>query len=246
MKKIFQIFAALCIMMLGTQVSFAWESGSHTEDVYDGDALIGINILAIGNPYYTPQSGEPSREDFTAILYNQALKNDKRMDMTYKSYIEVCQAINQAEHIDIYRLERHKALSIFKPQIKNYADAYVVATVSNDTRLNVFYEVVNAKTGDVMYVYRKLAPKKAERDEALYTEMTASFYATLTSTINKLKREKAKEDEAILKMGKEKYMEYKAQQEAKKQKKTSSKVVKGSFDDFKEKGPRLGQGHKVE
>ena len=245
MKKILQLFAMLCIMVFGTQVSFAWESGSHTEDVYDGDALMSIQTLAIGNPYYTPQGGEPSREDFTAMLYDQAVKTDKQMNMVYKSYIDVCQAINQSEHIDIYRLERHKALSVFKPQIKFHADAYVVATVSNDTRLNIFYEVVDAKTGDVLYVYRKLAPKKAERDELLYKEMTASFYSDLQSAIKKLKREKAKEDEAIMKMGKEKYMEYKAQQMAKK-KKTSSKVVKSSFEEFKENGPRLGQGHKVE
>lgn len=239
-----QLLTVLCIMVLGTQFAFAWENGSHKEDVYDGDSFMNMTSFVIGNVYFSPQEGEPSREDLMEMLYKEAVKANKSGQYTFTSYMDICQEINRKEHIDIYRLNRRKALEIFKEKVKDYADAYIVCTVSNDTRLNIFYDVVDAKTNDVVYSYRKLTPKSAPRNEALYREMTADFYVDMQHRIKKLKEEKEEEEKAILKMGKDKYEEYKAKKAEEKKKKEQS--YQSSFETFKENGPMKGQGHKTE
>ena len=244
MKRIMQLLAVVCMLVIGTPMAFAWENGSHKEDIYDGYGLIEMTSFVIGNCYFSPQEGEPTNDELLTMLYEEAIKANKKFDFTYTSYTDFCQEINRKEHVDIRRLGRRKALEIFKEQISKYADAYIVCTVSNDTRLNVFYDVVDAKTHDVVYSYRKLAPKASVRDEALYREMTKDFYTDFAERIVKLKKEKEEEDKAILKMGKEKYEEYKAKKAAEKKKEKQS--YQTSFDTFKENGPRLGQGHKVE
>ncbi len=243
MKKIMQLLAVVCVLVMGTQMAFAWENGSHKEDIYDSDGLIGMTNFVIGNVYFSPQEGEPTNEELIDMLYEEAIKANKSGQYTFTSYIDICKEINNKEHIDIYRLNRRKALEIFKQQIGKYADGYIVCTVSNDTRLNVFYDIIDSKTHDVVYSYRKLAPKSAVRDAALYREMTHDFYVDLQERIKKLKHEKEEEEKAIIKMGKEKYEEYKAKKEAKKK---EQKSYQSSFETFKENGPRPGQGHKVE
>ena len=244
MKKLMQFFAVVCMLVMSTQMAFAWENGSHKEDIYDGYRLIEMTNFAIGNCYFSPQDVEPTNEELLNMLYEEAIKANKKMDFTYTSYFDICKEINREEHIDIYRLGRRKALEIFKGQISKYVDGYIVCTVSNDTRLNIFYDVVDAKTHDVVYSYRKLAPKDSVRDEVLYREMTRDFYVALGERIIKLKKEKEEEDKAILKMGKEQYEAYKAKKAAEKKKEQQS--YQSSFENFKENGPRLGQGHKVE
>ncbi|MCR5175340.1 MAG: hypothetical protein K6C05_00665 [Anaerovibrio sp.] len=244
MKRIMQLLTVMCMLLLGTQLTFAWENGSHKEDIYDGDAMLEVKTFVIGNIYYMPQDGEPTQEDLLNILYNQAVKNTKKSEYTFTSYPDFCQEINKRDHVDIYRLGRRKALEIFKEKVGSLADAYIVCTVSNDTRLNVFYDVVSAKTHEVIYSYRKLAPKSSVRDELLYNEMTADFYNGFQHRVKKLMEEKAEEEKAILKMGKEKYEEYKKKQAAEKKKKEQS--YQSSYETFKENGPELGRGHKVE
>ena len=243
MKKIMQLIAVVCMLVMSTQMAFAWENGSHKEDIYDGDALMRMTSFVIGNVYFSPQDGEPTVEELLDMLYAQGIKTNKKGEYTYTSYVDFCQDVNRKKHIDIYRLGRKKALEIFKEEVKDYADAYIVCTVSNDTRLNVFYDVVDSKTNDVVYSYRKLAPKNSIRNEVLYREMTTDFYNGLQERVKALKKDKEEEEKAILKMGKEKYEEYKAKKQAEKKKQES---YQSTFETFKENGPRLGQGHKTE
>ena len=141
---------------------------------------------------------EPQKDEMLDIIY-KASEVDKKGYFTYMSYRDVCQKVKDSEKVDILRLERHKALAIFKPQIGKYVDAYVEVTVSNDTRLNIFYNVYNAKTNDVIYTYRKLAPKDSTRDALLYSELTKDFYRDFLDAIEKVRKDKEKEAKAIIK-----------------------------------------------
>lgn len=201
MKRCLQLFAMLCVMVLGMQVSSAamWENGVHKEDVYNAEGLLNIHTIAIARPMYTKvEEIEPTMDELMELVY-EASSADKKEKFKYVSYREVCQGIRVANKIDILRLERHKALKEYKAEIGNYADAYIEVTVSNDTRLNIFYDVYNAKTHELLYSYRKLTPKTLPRDEALYTEMSQDFYKDFLKAVEKAENDKEKEEKAIVK-----------------------------------------------
>ena len=217
MKRYVQLLTMLFVLMIGTQVSFAglWENGVHKEDIYNKDRMMEIETLAIANPLYAPADTEvePSKEYMTDIIF-EASETDKNQQLMYIPYRDVCQKIKDDQKVDVLRLERRKSAAIFKKEIWKYADAYLEVTVSNDTRLNIFYSVYDAKTNEVMYTYRKLAPKESVRDKVLYTDLSKDFYNDFLSAIRKAKEEKEKEEKAIIKAN------AKAEKKAKEEKKT--------------------------
>lgn len=227
MKKCLQLLLMLCILLLGAQSAFAGGllggTGVSEDRVYDQDGMLKVKTLAIAAPIYNgPKTeGEPEVEDLPEILMEGTLA-DKKGVLNYISYRDVCQNIKVAKHIDILRLDRKKAFGEYKEAIGKYADAYVIVTVSNGTsmndgtRLNLYFEVFDAKTNQIVYMYHKLAPKSATRDTLLYTEIAKDFYTDFIKAQNKVEEDKEKEAKAILKM--EKDAAKKAEKEAAKSK----------------------------
>ena len=227
MKKCLQLLLMLCILVLGAQSAFAGGllggTGVSEDRVYDQDGMLKVKTLAIAAPIYNgPKTeGEPEVEDLPEILMEGTLA-DKKGVLNYISYRDVCQNIKVAKHIDILRLDRKKAFAEYKEAIGKYADAYVIVTVSNGTsmndgtRLNLYFEVFDAKTNQIVYMYHKLAPKSATRDTLLYTEIAKDFYTDFIKAQEKVEEDKEKEAKAILKM--EKDAAKKAEKEAAKSK----------------------------
>ncbi len=227
MKKCLQLLLMLCILVLGAQSAFAGGllggTGVSEDRVYNQDGMLKVKTLAIAAPIYNgPKTeGEPEVEDLPEILMEATLA-DKKGVLNYISYRDVCQNIKVAKHIDILRLDRKKAFGEYKEAIGKYADAYVIVTVSNGTsmndgtRLNLYFEVFDAKTNQIVYMYHKLAPKSATRDTLLYTEIAKDFYTDFIKAQDKVEEDKEKEAKAILKM--EKDAAKKAEKEAAKSK----------------------------
>ena len=227
MKKCLQLLLMLCVLVLGTQSAFAGGllggTGVSEDRVYNQDGMLKIKTLAIAAPIYNgPKTeGEPEVEDLPEILMEATLA-DKKGVLNYISYRDVCQNIKVAKHIDILRLDRKKAFAEYKEAISKYADAYVIVTVSNGTsmndgtRLNLYFEVFDAKTNQIVYMYHKLAPKSATRDALLYTEIAKDFYTDFIKAQEKVEEDKEKEAKAILKM--ERDAAKKAEKEAAKNK----------------------------
>ena len=213
MKRGLQLVLMLCVFLLGTQVSFAsglfGGTGVGESRVYDSEGLMKIHTLAIADSIYNgPTSeGEPEIDDVPEILMNGTLA-DKKNVLSYISYRDVCQNIKIARHVDILRLDNRKAFKEYKDNIGLYADAYVITTISNGTskndgtRLNVFFDVYDARTSKIIYAYRKLAPKSATRDSLLYTEIAKDFFSDLINAQKQAFEDKEKEDKAILKLEK--------------------------------------------
>ena len=210
MKRGLQLVLLLCVFLLGTQVSFAGGllGGTGVSDVrvYDSEGLMKVQTLAIANSIYNGPTteGEPEIDDIPEILMNGTLV-DKKNVLNYISYREVCQNIKIARHIDILRLDSRKAFKEYKNNIGLYADAYVITTISNGTsmndgtRLNVFFDVYDARTNKIIYAYRKLAPKSAVRDSLLYTEIAKDFVSDFIKAQKQAVEDKEKEDKAIFK-----------------------------------------------
>ena len=214
MKRGLQLVVMLCVFLMGTQVSFAagllGGTGVSEARVYDSEGLMKVHTLAIADSIYNgPTSeGEPEIDDLPEILMNGTLA-DKKSVLSYISYRDVCQNIKIARHVDILRLDARKAFKEYKNNIGLYADAYVITTISNGTskndgtRLNVFFDVYDARTSKIIYAYRKLAPKSATRDALLYTEITKDFISEFIDAQKQALEEKEKEEKAILKLEKD-------------------------------------------
>ena len=75
--------------------------------------------------------------------------------------------------------------------------------MNDGTRLNVFFDVYDARTNKIVYSYRKLPPKSAVRDSLLYTEIAKDFFSDFIDAQKQAIEDKEKEDKAILKLEKE-------------------------------------------
>ena len=135
MKKIIQMLLIACMVVLGTQVAFA---NADKVTVQEGADLTAIHRLAIGSPLYMqvdPKS--PNKDMLTQIVYESS-----RVARCYViSYDTVAQNIKADQNIDIKALDRRTAAKDFKQYVANYADAYVILTVANDSRTTFFFDV---------------------------------------------------------------------------------------------------------
>lgn len=181
-------------------------TGVTDKRTFDQDGMTKIETLAIADSIYSgPNSDEePEKSDLADIIMEGTLKDEKG-ELSYISYRDIASSIRASSHVDILRLDHKKAFSEYKKNIALYADAYVVTTVSNGTskndgtRLNIFFEVYDAKTHKIIYAYRKLAPKTATRDTLLYTEIAKDFFKDFLDDRKEAIENAEKEKRAILK-----------------------------------------------
>lgn len=170
MKKIIQMLLIACMVVLGTQVAFA---NADKVTVQEGADLTAIHRLAIGSPLYMqvdPKS--PNKDMLTQIVYESS-----RVARCYViSYDTVAQNIKADQNIDIKALDRRTAAKDFKQYVANYADAYVILTVANDSRTTFFFDVYKAGTNELLYTYQIQANRSEGDTVATYTNMAEQFY----------------------------------------------------------------------
>ena len=162
MKKIIQMLLIACMVVLGTQVAFA---NADKVTVQEGADLTAIHRLAID-----PKS--PNKDMLTQIVYESS-----RVARCYViSYDTIAQNIKADQNIDIKALDRRTAAKDFKQYVANYADAYVILTVANDSRTTFFFDVYKAGTNELLYTYQIQANRSEGDTVATYTNMAEQFY----------------------------------------------------------------------
>lgn len=170
MRKIVQMLLIACLVVLGTQVAFA---NSDKVTVQEGADLASIHRLAIGSPLYQqvdPKS--PNKEMLTQIVYDSS-----HVARCYViSYDTIAQNIKQDHNIDLKALDRRTAAKSFKEYVGNYADAYVILTVANDSRTTFFFDVYKAGTNQLLYTYEIQANRSEADTVATYTNLSEQFY----------------------------------------------------------------------
>lgn len=170
MKKILQMLVVVCIIVLGTQAAFA---NAEQELLPEGADISGINRLAIGAPLYMQVNAlAPDREALTRIIYEASRVT--RTDVI--SYDTVVDGIKQARHIDIKALPRREGAKIFKENVSDYADAYVVLTVANNSRTEFFFDVYKSGTDELLYTFRIQANKSEPDSAETFNKLSEQFY----------------------------------------------------------------------
>lgn len=170
MKKIVQMLLIACMVVLGTQVAFA---NYDNATVQEGANLTAVKRIAVAAPLYTPVDDKaPSKEMLTQIVSDAS-----RVSRNYViSYDAVAEGIKTAVNVDIKALDRHQAAKIYKENVANYADAYVVLTVANNSRTSFFFDVFKAGTNELLYTYEIRANKSETDSVSTFNNLSEQFY----------------------------------------------------------------------
>jgi len=170
MKKIFQLVVIVCLIVLGTQAAFA---NADKETMMEGADITGIHRLAIGLPLYQQVDEKaPDKAKLTEIVYDAS-----RVARCYVvSYDEVASRTLQAKGLDLKALERRQAAKEFKAVVADYADAYVILTVANNSRTTFFFDVFKAGTDELLYTYEIRANRSEGDSVDTFTTLSEQFY----------------------------------------------------------------------
>lgn len=144
MKKVISTLLMLAIMLTSTVALAAFK-----EDIPEGAKLDRYQRLAVALPMlFKTEAAEPTKSEFTRIIFD-ANKTSKRFII---SYDDISDNIMRDTGIDIISLQDEDSRRIYRENIAKYADAYIVVTVANNIKKpQFFFEVFDAKTGDLVY-----------------------------------------------------------------------------------------------
>ncbi len=192
MKKWVRWILAVVFMMVSCPSALAY-----TEMVkpQEGQTIADVETLAIGAPLYTAKAGVPTLEEYIQILNTSGAKVLKGNTVTYDT---VAQGILRKTGKDVYAMDRRPAKRIFEQNVSDYADAYVVSTVTMSRRTVFFFDVYRAATNELIYSYEIITESDDPNDVPTYTEMVEKFYKNFNwsaESQRKEQKEKAKAEQ---------------------------------------------------
>ena len=187
MRLIFKTVALMFMLILMTGISEA----STQETINNGEELSRMQRLAIAYPdYYKTLENEPNFNEFLNTLYEAGSVSKNNII----SYDEMATKIKQSTGIDIKVLSKKDARKIFREHAYKYTDGYVVFTLANNSRLNMFCEVYVPSTNELAYVLRIEGSKSDESKNAkTYKTMAEEFYRAFDRAVQTELKKKEKE-----------------------------------------------------
>lgn len=185
MKKVFQLLAAL-FFFGSSSLALAY---SDKATVIEGADIVKIERLAVAAPLYMPVKDAPSMEELVRLL-NEAAAVSKHQVVTYDV---MAQNILRDRQVDLYKTDRHVGAKVFRDQVAQYADAYVILTVANNSRTAFFFDVYAAGTNELLYSYQIIADRDDPDDVKTYTEMAQKFYKNFDGSVTEAKNQQEKE-----------------------------------------------------
>ena len=173
MNKIVSMLLLAIFMAVSSPSAMAyWEEGKPQEN----QTVANIKTLAIAAPLYTEKKGYPTLEEYINILNTRGAKVSPKK---YKvvPYDVIAKGILQTTGKDLYTLNRIASVRVFRNNIAQYADAYVVRTV-------LFFDVHSAETNDLLYTYEIILASDELDDVKTYSDMVSLFYDALGAEIS--------------------------------------------------------------
>lgn len=194
MKKLITIFSLLTIMLFSISTAFAAnEKITMMDDSYD---LNSIQTLAIYTPNYKPSALSVERkaklkdapELITPDMLNDTIlkvANEDNIPYTLVTDKTIIQNIKNNTGVDITTLDNREALNVYKQNIKNYADAYVILTFANDSRVVMFADVYDAKDNHWICSYQIIGGDTEDDNLTNYSMFMHKFFRTLSIQADK-------------------------------------------------------------
>ncbi|BAL83721.1 hypothetical protein SELR_20130 [Selenomonas ruminantium subsp. lactilytica TAM6421] len=173
MKKIVQMLLTLCMVVLSAQVAFA---NADKVTVQEGADITAVKRIAVAAPLYMQRDDKAPNKD----MLTQIVSDASRVSRSYViSYDAVAEGIKTATNVDIKSLDRRQAAKIYKENVANYADAYVVLTVANNSRTTFFFDVFKSGTNELLYTYEIRANKSEGDSVNTFNNLCEQFYKHL-------------------------------------------------------------------
>ncbi|SDP48340.1 coenzyme F(420) biosynthesis enzyme [Selenomonas ruminantium] len=173
MKKIVQMLLTLCMVVLSAQVAFA---NADKVTVQEGADITAVKRIAVAAPLYMPRDDKAPNKD----MLTQIVSDASRVSRSYViSYDAVAEGIKTATNVDIKSLDRRQAAKVYKENVANYADAYVVLTVANNSRTAFFFDVFKSGTNELLYTYEIRANKSEGDTVNTFNNLCEQFYKHL-------------------------------------------------------------------
>lgn len=170
MKKFFRLFAFTFLFSLLSITAFAH---SDKETIAEGADLTTVHRIALGWPLYV----KIDEKDLSDREIIETVYGASKVARTYVlSYDAAAAEIKKNDKVDILVLDKKKAAEEFKKYIKNYADAYVIITIANNSRLTLFFDLYRAGTNDLLYTYEIIANRSDKSDKNTYNALSEQFY----------------------------------------------------------------------
>ena len=155
----------------------------------EGQTIADTETLAIGAPLYTAKEGVPTKTEYIGILNDMGTKVLKNRIVTYDT---IAQGIRQKTGKDVYALDRIPAAKVFRDHVMDFADAYVVSTVTMSRRTVLFFDVYRAGTNELLYSYELILDSDDKDDVKTYSEMVGKFYKNFVAAQASQKKDKEK------------------------------------------------------
>ena len=187
MRKYLFIFSLLAVMLFSISTAFAAnEKATMIDENYN---LNSIKTLAVATPHYEPSALSLERkaklsnapELITPDMLVQTLMNVAKEDKVKLNLLtdkQVNAAILKDTGTDIATLNRRDAQALYKANVKNYADAYVVFTFANDSRVVMFADIYDAKDGHWIYSYKIIGGGNEDDNLTNYNMFMHKFFRT--------------------------------------------------------------------
>lgn len=177
MKKIVQVMLFVCLTVFGMQVAFA---NADKVTIPEGADIVSVKRLALAAPLYTPTKDAPTKEELLASMYEAS-----SVARSYVlSYDMVAADIQKNTGVDIKSLDRRQAAKVYKENVAADADAYVVLTVANNSRIVFFYDVYRSGTNELLYTYQIVANRSQKANMETYKALSEQFYKNFERSAN--------------------------------------------------------------
>ncbi len=188
MKKWVQWILAVVFMLSSCPSALAYTEMIKPQE---GQTIADVETLAICAPLYTPKGEVPTVDEYVQILNTSGEKILKGSIVPYET---VAQGIRQKTGKDIYLMDRRPAKKVFEQNVSDYADAYVVPTVTMSRLTVFFFDVYRSSTNELIYSYEIIMEGDDTNDVKTYTEMVGKFYKNFKWSAEAQRKEQKEAD----------------------------------------------------
>ena len=178
MKKILAALMMFAIFLTSSVALAAYE-----ENIEDDADLVSVKKIAVAYPnYYKIEEAEPEIYDFARDIYNAGRFTSSREIVSYE---DVASAIRRDTGIDIHSLDVPEAEKVYSQNVGRYADAYVITTVTNNSKRPwLFFYVYNAADSKLMYTY-SIQSNVLDKTAKDYGKAAEDFFKQFDETAKK-------------------------------------------------------------
>lgn len=186
MKKIFTALLLLAIFFTSTVAMAAYK-----EEVTEGADIASIKRLAIALPmHYKVEDAEPTPEEFIQIIFDAS----KAARCYVISYDEIATNIQRDTGVEIKNLNDTDSRKTYNANISKYADAFVVVTTANNGKKpQFFFEVYDAKSGELVYLLTTQSSEIGKNSKD-YRKACENFYNRFDAAAEKNLKDQRKKN----------------------------------------------------